>query len=341
MSGGSELNVTGGHISDNSSANGGAIYLAEGSSVVNISGGQISGNRASDEGGGVWVGAGKLNISGTPNVTGNTASTGKNIFLGAGNLLHIEDTLEDGAKLDISGKNASTEGVGAKFTDGLTETTPFDSTPEEYARGIFTYEDQSFDKFLEIKEGEIYRISVTEVDVWVSDWASLQAAIKNENNKDKVIGLSNDITAASGDDRQLHNNKWTVTIELNGNKLDRNRSENDSDGHVFEIQNGATLVIKDSVGTGLITGGYADHGGGIHVGNDSFCRIESGTIGGNKADVDGGGIYVRGTLTMTGGRITENSAAVRAEHPNRSAPRIAAPVRDTPGISPRTWNIPM
>ncbi len=71
-------------------------------------------------------------------------------------------------------------------------------TPEEYARGIFTYEDQSFDKFLEIKEGEIYRISVTEVDVWVSDWASLQAAIKNENNKDKVIGLSNDITAASG-----------------------------------------------------------------------------------------------------------------------------------------------
>ena len=314
--GGSTLNITGGSFFGNFATNGGAIYMADdGIATVNITDSIIIDNEASVEGGAVRAGEqGRLNVSGKPFIKGNKGSTGKNILLGAGNVLNITGELTasngaDGAKIDLASKNADTgtQGSGARLTNGLKANMPAESTIDDYAKAIFTYDEGSFENMLQVKEDELCNKDV-KADVWVSDWAALQAAIKDEANKDSVIGIACDLTASGNDDRLLHDNNWTVTVELNGHTVNRNRSNNNINGHVFEIQNGGSLIIKDSAGTGIITGGYATRGGGIHVGKDSLCRIEGGTVCGNKADVDGGGIYVRGTLIMNGGAVSNNYA---------------------------------
>ncbi|MBE6964196.1 MAG: hypothetical protein E7443_06335 [Ruminococcaceae bacterium] len=71
---------------------------------------------------------------------------------------------------------------------------------------------------------------------------------------------------------------------------------------------------------GVITGGFAQYGGGINVDNGATLNFKGGTIAGNRtvgymtggSDVlqvgQGGGIYVRGssTVNMTGGKICYN-----------------------------------
>ena len=84
---------------------------------------------------------------------------------------------------------------------------------------------------------------------------------------------------------------------------------NNYGGGIYSV-NSSMLTITDTSEeqTGVITGGYANNGGGIHVGEDCICNIEGGTITGNKADEDGGGGFIRGMLNMTGGNISGNYA---------------------------------
>ncbi len=150
------------------------------------------------------------------------------------------------------------------------------------------------------------------VDTAVSNWENLQKACNNASTN-TVIQLANDINA-NGKNRIYISGK-TLFIDLNGHKLNRGRSDTDSDGHVIELQNWSNVTIYDSTatsdntaGNGVITGGYAKRGGGIHIGENCVLNFESGTISGNKASIDGGGIYNRGFLNMTGGLITNNWA---------------------------------
>lgn len=321
------LTIESGNITGNKADRGGAIYMAETGSqtngaTVNLTGGIISGNQANVEAGGIWVGkTGNLNVSGMPFVLGNNGGAGSNILLGEGNQLHITGELTvgsgntgdtiDTAALDLTAKSAEgAEGTGVKLTEGLTDTTPEGSTPEDYAKAIFTYNETSYESTLEIKEGELYSKDVY-ADIWISDWAELQAAVDNRDNEGGIIGLKRDIDASRDNySIKVDGDKiGNVTIELNGHKMDRKRSSSNDDGHVINVKDGATLTIRDGVGTGILTGGNSsDDGGGIKIEKNSKCVIEGGTISGNKADPDGGGIFVKGTLVMTGGTISNNYA---------------------------------
>ena len=149
--------------------------------------------------------------------------------------------------------------------------------------------------------------TINEADrVYVRTWQELQNAVKNSANKGKVITLENGVDA-EGKDRILI--KQSLTIDLNGKHVDRERTSNDTDGHVFEIQNSATVTITDSSrGTGAIMGGYATRGGGIHVGKGCTCIVENIMLLKNKAGVDGGAVYVRGKLEMRNCLIKGNNA---------------------------------
>ena len=142
----------------------------------------------------------------------------------------------------------------------------------------------------------------------VDSWTAMQNAVNDSNNNGKTIMLSQSIYA-EGKDRILIKGK-TLTIDLNGFAMDRQRTKNDSDGHVIEIQNSSNITIKNSnpVLTSGITGGYASNGGGIHVGKGCTCNLEDVRVVGNRAGVDGGGIFVRGTLNMKGGEVADNIA---------------------------------
>lgn len=102
-------------------------------------------------------------------------------------------------------------------------------------------------------------------------------------------------------------NSKNLSIDLNGHTITAANNQ-----RAFNISNGGTLEIKDSVGNGIIQGNgtVTGHGGAIYMeGSGSALTISGGTIQGFTASTSGGGVYMRdGTFNMTGGAI-ENCTA--------------------------------
>lgn len=80
-------------------------------------------------------------------------------------------------------------------------------------------------------------------------------------------------------------------------------------GGVF-VKSGGSFTIK----SGSITGCSSYRGGGIYT--ENIVKIEGGTISGNSADTNGGGLFVlsSGKVSITGGTITGNSASDNANN---------------------------
>ena len=139
----------------------------------------------------------------------------------------------------------------------------------------------------------------------IATWAELQSVL----NAGGTVTLTRDITAGS-DDTMLQVS-GTVTLDLNGHTLNRNRTTAHADGHVLIVNAGGKLTIRDSAGGGTITGGYANNGGGIN--NKGTLRIEGGAITGNRVATNppdgvayrGGGNWGGGgTTTVNGGYVS-------------------------------------
>lgn len=130
----------------------------------------------------------------------------------------------------------------------------------------------------------------------VGSEASLNAAL----NRDEVIVLANNIELS---DCFFVRDGKEHTLDLNGYTLSRNMASKTATGHVFQVNKGSKLTIKDSSTehSGLITGGFAPNGGGAYI--DGALILEGGVIAGNTAD-NGGGLFVRG------GSVTINKNAV-------------------------------
>ena len=143
--------------------------------------------------------------------------------------------------------------------------------------------------------------------VTASDWSELQDAV-NKASSGQVIKLGADITCEKNGGDRIKVDGKTITIDLNGHTLNRNRDKSHGDGHVIEVKGKSTLTITDSKGGGVITGGYAKRGGGVNIASDSTCILKGGTIRGNKAEW-GGGVYAHGTFKMEGGAIADNNAS--------------------------------
>ena len=288
---GGTATVTGGSFTGNTATkwHGGGIYVANG--TLNLYGGSVTGNRAGMEGGGLLYGAkATVNVQDAPTVRDNTAPTGANILLRAGNVIKLTGRLAEGAKLDVTAQD--TENV---LTKGLAENGSLDN---------FTYNNNIGAK-PGLKDGEMAINLTVEADVWVTDWSGLQKAVKDAKSG-QVIALGNNISA-NGADRIKVDGSKAITIDLNGYTMDRGRTSQGDDGHVIEVTGKATLTIRDTRGTGVIKGGYAKRGGGINIGENATCILEGGTIAGNKAKW-GGGVYAHGTFKMTGGEISANEA---------------------------------
>ena len=100
-----------------------------------------------------------------------------------------------------------------------------------------------------------------------------------------------------------------ITLDLNGHTITGNGTNiavNINLGSNASGVSSGSFTIKDSVGTGVITGGK----GGVYVyGKNATFYFQGGTITGNHGASKGGGIMVGATtkLVMTGGVITGNS----------------------------------
>ncbi len=308
----SHLTVRSCTITDNTSeSHGGGIY--SGCNIALVGGGltgvpvTITGNTA-HKGGGVFIGSAseRAEISGAIEMTGNTADYGKDLYLRQGRKLTLSNTITGTRIGDI---NMDELGVFTKnfgqyhpATYSGTNPTPI---PENNPRNFFDTEAGAIPAQWATgsDEAELY-----------GGWPELQRKI-DATADGGTVTLDKDYTASSGDDRlQIRNNK-SVTINLNGHTLNRNCSEKTKNGHVLEVFGGSTLTITDSSasgtnpGTGTITGGWPDRGGGIYVNENANLVIESGTIARNHSNKAGAGVYVLGSLTMTGGKIEGNHAS--------------------------------
>ena len=120
--------------------------------------------------------------------------------------------------------------------------------------------------------------------------------------------------------RLIVNESATVTIDMNGHKMDRNLSDSVSDGEVIYLKKKSNLTLKGSTdstftvknlwkdkdgGTttqetigGLVTGGYSSNGGGgIHMKEGSQLTLDHVGVMGNSATTysrNGGGIHTDG-----------------------------------------------
>ena len=89
----------------------------------------------------------------------------------------------------------------------------------------------------------------------------------------------------------------SLTLDLNGCTLRMTGT-----GSVLKVSGRATLTIQDSSaeGTGTITGGNAEYGGGVYVDDYAALKMTGGCITGCHASRGGGGIYSSGNLYMGG-----------------------------------------
>ena len=152
-------------------------------------------------------------------------------------------------------------------------------------------------------------MSFARADAAIDSWSALQAAI-DRGGAGEVIALTEDLTALEGDVTINIPAGKRLVLDLNGHTLDRNRKVRDQNsGSAITVEAGAVLTLRDSVGTGVITGGSHDNGGGIL--NRGTLIMEGGRITGNAALHDGGGLANNGTMVLMGGSVTGNVASVR------------------------------
>ena len=142
-------------------------------------------------------------------------------------------------------------------------------------------------------------------------WSRLQYRIDNAADSD-VITLDEDIIAGSEDTRSLvfgdNETEKSLTLDLNGHKIDRNVGQASSSGTVIVVRAKFNLTIRDSSNGGVITGGKGTTtGGGIYVLYGGSLTLEGGSIEYNSA-TSGGGIFSEGSLTLTGGSVEHNTA---------------------------------
>ncbi len=105
-----------------------------------------------------------------------------------------------------------------------------------------------------------------------------------------------------------------ITLDLNGCTLNRNLSSHKNSGQVIDLIGTLTITDKSDTKDGVITGGYASVGGGICLsgtvsGTNPTLIMEAGTISGNKAKYNAGGVFLgpNATFTMSGGKIENNT----------------------------------
>ena len=140
--------------------------------------------------------------------------------------------------------------------------------------------------------------------------ASAISAIKtkNDSSRDYKIWISgtvrettllSDLPASS-----------IIISGLTGASSDVLNGDLDGDGNgentVLTVQTAAPVTLRNL----KITGGNANGGGGLFVGNLADVTLEAGCeISGNTSTSHGGGVYTNGKLSMTGGTVSGNTAS--------------------------------
>ena len=141
----------------------------------------------------------------------------------------------------------------------------------------------------------------------VNSWSALQDSIDRAEDGE-IITLSEDLKALDADAQITIPAGKRLTLDLNGHVLDSamNPRQTERKRCVIKIREGAMLTLRDSGGSGVLTGGFHDNGGGVW--NLGTLIMEGGCVTGNTALDSGGGVANYGTMVLTGGSVQGNTA---------------------------------
>ncbi|MCR5591425.1 MAG: hypothetical protein K6F73_07795 [Lachnospiraceae bacterium] len=299
----SNMEITGGEISDNSAQSGGGVWTGH----LDFKAGKISGNSATIEGGGIAV-AGTTQISGNTDISSNTATAeGGGIYVLAGGTLTINS---ENPRI-IYNKSINGGGIanyGTLIMNG----------------GNIFWNDHDY--ILEEKGGGIYNKNVATLNDGRVDSNGSQygGGIYNSGtlNLAGAVIVNNSVT---GEGAGLYSDAGTVT--MTGGMI----KKNDAIGNGGGVYNtNATFILVDGVitdnrtlennGGGIFNAGALEMrggtvsnnnafngGGGVVNGNLCTFTMDSGKITNNKADL-GGGVFNLGTFTLNGGKVTGNTS---------------------------------
>ena len=315
--------------------NGAGIYVY---GTLTFESGSITGNKGGDKGAGIYLNGGNATINGGV-IDNNTAKYGGGIYCGENTSLTLGGAiirnntatenggafyLENGASLkkmenkpdaSISCNKAGGRGAAIYSAKGgyvyIIGFTLFNNT----APGQTGYDYGSYgNSFYREDTSDFFRVLPTKVrdDKLYSTWSELKSDIESGSAKNVI--LSQDLVASGSDKEIIISNARYVTIDLNGFTLDRHLSKSADRGGVLRVEAYSRLTVIDSSGnnSGKITGGNSVNGGGIC--NHGELVFKGGTVTGNRASKDGGGILTRNydgfnaKLEITGGFLTDNSA---------------------------------
>ena len=313
------FNMYGGTITGNQTGtgNGGGLALREKTqSTANIYGGTISNNTSHGYGGGIYVSGNTLHIqpgNGKINITGNKAldneghQTGRGGGMYLGNLANGTLTLD---QVNISNNTAEDCGGGlfvscnVDLEDGASITGNgeglVNATSSAHMNGGGVY---LAGGTFNLKGGEISGNN----DVYNGAGVYVAGGTFNLNsgkiNGNKAQAYGGGVYVAGG------------TFNLNGGEINNNEA---SFGGGMNYEDGTVRINEGST----ISGNTATRGAGIMVSGDNIT-MSGGIITGNRAKgnqyKNGGGVYIvqypkqgtgviTGVFTMTGGKITGNTA---------------------------------
>lgn len=286
------LTVSGGTITGNSATgNGGAVFNT---GTATISGGTLSSNSASQ--GGAVYNNGTLTVS-SGAIQNNTASTN------GGGIYHYDGTLNMSGAPTISGNQKGTTDNNVYLASGktitvnadLTNTTPIGITRANigvFTTGLNTYAG-NYTKFTS-DDARFVTANSSEEAKLQTYWMDLQERLTAGD-----VTLTRNYEYLSGFDNAGLAVSENRTLNLGSYKIDRKLSTATENGYVIKVESGKTLTIT---GTGQITGGNnSGNGGGIFVDGGTLV-LSGGNITGNTAAL-GGGVYNGGTLQMSGAPI--------------------------------------
>ncbi|MGI5103684.1 hypothetical protein E4N88_04285 [Treponema denticola] len=333
-------------IQNNEAQNGGGIYNDEGNLIIEgtvsdkviISGCKANSSQpGKKKGGGIYIAGGTVKIEHT-SINGNTVGSS-----GEGQAIYVADgtfEMKAGAKIDenndvylkklkkIKVETSDLGDFGAKITpekypDRNTVIKVLEASVTAACNDKFKVPDKSSRHWKVDKRGNLAQL------VKSSDsWTTLKDAVDNAP-QDAVIYIDGEIKASgsgdnfgaieikkppygfpSGEDRKL------TIMGLTGSGSDILNANYGTGGNItkhriFKVYNGADFTIE-----GLTLKG-ADSGtrGGGAIYTEGKVEMANCVITGNKASgANGGGIFIdKGTFTMIGGEIKNNSTKVSGE----------------------------
>ena len=159
----------------------------------------------------------------------------------------------------------------------------------------------------------------------VNSEAALKTALRSAQSGD-IITLATDINVTES----ITISGQNITLDLNGKTLTYSGKGSAYTPYgVFTLKSGSFTVEngtlkgqqQENIRCFNVTGGtltikkvtiqnFSCQGGGaISIDRGGTCIMKSGTISGNSAWDEGGGVYVRGTFNMTGGTISGNNVS--------------------------------